>query len=152
MATMGNAGQGIVKGLFPDFLGSSESNPLAPFGLRHSNSVYDQPEIKGRGYMGVIPTSVGEPMTELSSSFEMDGQTIQHPLVVPTLTPQEIELLRMGGQPTPEIYQKAQQFALGRIQQGLSPFATPQDLQMPVSETSPTFTDPFANTIGSSIR
>ena len=152
MATMGNAGQGIVKGLFPDFLGSSESNPLAPFGLRHSNSVYDQPEIKGRGYMGVIPTSVGEPMTELSSSFEMDGQTIQHPLVVPTLTPQEIELLRMGGQPTPEIYQKAQQFALGRIQQGLSPFATPQDLQMPVSETSPTFTDPFGNTIGSSIR
>ena len=152
MATMGNAGQGIVKGLFPDFLGSSESNPLAPFGLRHSNSVYDQPEIKSRGYMGVIPTSLGEPMTELSSSFEMDGQTIQHPLVVPTLSAQEIELLRMGGQPTPEIYQKAQQFALGRIQQGLSPFATPQDLQMPVPETPPTYSDPFGNTIGSSIR
>ena len=152
MATMGNAGQGIVKGLFPDFLSSSESNPLAPFGLRHSNSVYEAPEIKGRGYMGVIPTSVGEPMTELSSSFELDGQTIQHPLVVPTLSPQEIELLRMGGQPTPEIYQKAQQFALGRIQQGLSPFATPQDLQMPVPQASPTYSDPFANTIGSSIR
>jgi hypothetical protein len=147
MATMGNAGQGIVKGLFPDFLGSSESNPLAPFGLRHSNSLFDQPEIKGRGYMGVIPTSVGEPMTELSSSFEMNGQTIQHPLVVPTLLPQEIELLRMGGEPTPEIYQKAQQFALRRIQQGLSPFATPQDLRMPSPESYPVFTDPFANTI-----
>ena len=152
MATMGNAGQGIVKGLFPDFLGSSESNPLAPFGLRYSESVFDQPQIKGRGYMGAIPTSEGMPMTELSSSFEMNGQTIQHPLIVPTLLPQEIELLRMGGEPTPEIYQKAQQFALGRIQQGLSPFATPQDLRMPVPETPPTYSDPFGNTIGSSIR
>jgi len=152
MATMGNAGQGIVKGLFPDFLGSSESNPLAPFGLRHSNSLFDQPEIKGRGYMGVMPTSVGEPMTELSSSFELNGQTIQHPLVVPTLSAQEIKLLRMGGRPTPEIYQKAQQFALRRIQQGLSPFATPQDLRMPVPQASPKYSDPFGNTIGSSIR
>ena len=152
MATMGNAAQGIVGGMFPDFLSSSASNPLAPFGLRHSNSVYDQPEIKSRGYMGVIPTSVGEPMTELSSSFEINGQTIEHPLVVPTLSDQEIELLRMGGDPTPEIYQKAQQFALGRIQQGLSPFATPQDLRMPMPESSPTYSDPFANTIGSSIR
>jgi hypothetical protein len=152
MATMGNSGQGIVKGLFPDFLGSSESNPLAPFGLRYSESVADLPQVKGRGYMGAIPTSEGMPMTELSSSFEMNGQTIQHPLIVPTLSTQEIELLRMGGEPTPEIYNKAQQFALGRIQQGLSPFATPQDLRMPVPETSPTYADPFGNTIGSSIR
>ena len=152
MATMGNAAQGIIKGIFPDFLGSSESTPLAPFGLRHSNSVYEPTEIKGRGYMGAIPTSEGMPMTELSSSFEIDGQVIQHPLIVPTLSPQEIELLRMGGEPTPDIYQKAQQFALGRIQQGLSPFATPQDLRMPVPEASPTYSDPFANTIGSSIR
>jgi hypothetical protein len=152
MATMGNAGQGIVKGLFPDFLGASEANPLAPFGLRYSESVYDQPQIKGSGYMGAIPTSEGMPMTELSSSFEMDGRVIQHPLIVPTLSAQEIELLRMGGEPTPEIYSKAQQFALGRIQQGLSPFATPQDLRMPVPETPPTYSDPFANTIGSSIR
>ena len=152
MATMGNAGQGIVKGLFPDFLGSSDMNSLAPFGLRYSESLFDQPQIKGRGYMGAIPTSEGMPMTELSSSFEMNGQTIQHPLIVPTLSAQEIELLRMGGEPTPEIYQKAQQFALGRIQQGLSPFATPQDLRMPVPETPPTYSDPFANTIGSSIR
>jgi hypothetical protein len=120
--------------------------------LRHLNSVYEAPAIKGRGYMGAIPTSEGMPMTELSSSFELDGQTIQHPLVVPTLSPQEIELLRMGGEPTPEIYNKAQQFALARIQQGLSPFATPQDLRMPVPEASPTYSDPFANTIGSSIR
>lgn len=152
MATVGNVAQGIVGGMFPDFLGSSESNPLAPFGLRYSESLQDQPQIKGRGFMGAIPTSEGMPMTELSSSFELNGQVIQHPLIVPTLSAQEIELLRMGGEPTPEIYQKAQQFALGRIQQGLSPFATPQDLRMPTPELSPTYSDPFGNTIGSSIR
>jgi len=152
MATMGNAGQGIVSGMFADYLNAPVANPLAPFGLRYSESLADQPQIKGRGYMGAIPTSMGEPMTELSSSFELDGQVIQHPFIVPTLLPQEIELLRMGREPTPEIYQKAQQFALGRIQQGLSPFATPQDLRMPVPATPPTYSDPFGNTIGSSIR
>jgi hypothetical protein len=152
MATMGNAGQGIVSGMFAEYFNAPVANPLAPFGLRYSESLADQPQIKGRGYMGAIPTSEGMPMTELSSSFELDGQVIQHPLIVPTLLPQEIELLRMGGEPTPEIYQKAQQFALGRIQQGLSPFATPQDLRMPVPATPPTYSDPFGNTIGSSIR
>jgi len=152
MATMGNSGQGIVSGMFPDYFSISEVNPLAPFGLRYSESLYDQPQIKGRGYMGAIATSEGMPMTELSSSFDFNGQTIQHPLIVPTLTSKEIEHLRMGGEPTPDIYQKSQQFALGRIQQGLSPFATPQDLRMPIPEASPTYSDPFANTIGSSIR
>lgn len=152
MATMGNAGQGIVGGMFPDYFSAPDVNPLSPYGLRYSESLADLPQIKGRGYMGAIPTSEGMPMTELSSSFEINGQTIQHPLIVPTLSAQEIELLRMGGEPTPEIYQKAQQFALGRIQQGLSPFATPQDLRMPVPETQPAYSDPFGNTIGSSIR
>ena len=147
MATIGNAGQGIVSGMFPDYFSTLDVNPLAPYGLRYSESVYDQPQIKGLGYMGAIPTSEGMKMTELSSSFEFDGQTIQHPLIVPTLSVQEIELLRMGGEPTPEIYNKAQQFALGRIQQGLSPFATPQDLRMPVPVASPTYSDPFGNTI-----
>ena len=152
MADQMNQGQGIVKGIFPDFLGSPDMNPLAPFGLRYSESLSDQPQIKGRGFMGVIATSEGMPMTELSSSFELDGQVIQHPLIVPTLTAQELQHLQMGGEPTLDIYSKAQQFALGRLRQGLSPFATPQDLRMPMPESSPTFTDPFGNTIGSSIR
>jgi hypothetical protein len=152
MATMGNDGQGIVSGMFPDYFSAPEVNPLAPFGLRYSESLSDQPQIKGRGYLGVIPTSEGMPMTELSSSFDMNGKTIQHPLIVPSLTAQEVEHLRMGGEPTPEIYGKAQQFALDRIRQGLSPFATPQDLRMPIRQELPLYTDPFENTIGLSIR
>jgi hypothetical protein len=152
MATMGNQGQGIVGGMFPDYFSAPDVNPLAPYGLRYSESVADQPQIKGRGFLGAIPTSEGMPMTELSSSFELDGQVIQHPLIVPTLTAQELQLLQMGGEPTPEIYTKAQQFALDRIRQGMSPFATPQDLRMPMPESSPVYADPFGSTIGTSIR
>ena len=152
MATMVNQGQGIVGGMFPDYFSAPDVNPLAPYGLRYSESVADQPQIKGRGYLGAIPTTEGMPMTELSSSFELDGQVIQHPLIVPTLTAQELQLLQMGGEPTPEIYTKAQQFALDRIRQGMSPFATPQDLRMPMPESSPVYADPFGSTIGTSIR
>jgi hypothetical protein len=152
MATMGNSGQGIVSGMFPDYFSVTEVNPLAPYGLRYSESLADQPQIKGRGYMGAIPTSEGMPMTELSSSFDFNGQTIQHPLIVPTLSAEEIKLLRMGGEPTPEIYNKSQQFALDRLRQGLSPFATPQDLRISPPKSTPMYTDPFGNTIGTSIR
>ena len=138
--------------MFPDYFSAPDVNPLAPYGLRYSESVADQPQIKGRGFLGAIPTSEGMPMTELSSSFELDGQVIQHPLIVPTLTAQELQLLQMGGEPTPEIYTKAQQFALDRIRQGMSPFATPQDLRMPMPESSPVYADPFGSTIGTSIR
>ncbi len=138
--------------MFPDYFSAPDVNPLAPYGLRYSESVADQPQIKGRGYLGAIPTTEGMPMTELSSSFELDGQVIQHPLIVPTLTAQELQLLQMGGEPTPEIYTKAQQFALDRIRQGMSPFATPQDLRMPMPESSPVYADPFGSTIGTSIR
>jgi hypothetical protein len=35
----------------------------------------------------------------------------------------------MGGEPTPEIYKKAQDYAQQRIGAGQSPFATPQELR-----------------------
>jgi len=142
----------IVKGLFGDYLGISSYGNLAPYGFRYSESLKDNIQAKGKGFFGPIPTSEGGTMTELSSSFEVNGQTIQYPLIVPTLTAQEIDILSRGGEPTPEIYDKAERFALYRIQQGLSPFATPQDLRMPAPQTSPMYSDPFGNTIGSSIR
>ena len=142
----------IVKGLFGDYLGISSYGNLAPYGFRNFESVKDEPQAKGKGFFGPIPTVQGDPMTELSSAFDVNGRTIQYPLIVPTLTAQEIDILSRGGEPTPEIYDKAERFALYRIQQGLSPFATPQDLRMPAPQTSPMYSDPFSNTIGSSIR
>lgn len=116
---------------------------------------------KGKGYFGAIPTKDGSMMTEYSSAFDIDGKTISYPLIVPTLTADELNLLRITGETTPEIEKKAQQFAMERLAQGKSPFASPQELRYPLPEgfnpkifnlpvdsmpTSPMYKDPFTDT------
>ena len=91
-----------------------------------------QGTLKGKGYFGEIPVNQGGAMTEFSSAFEQDGKLVSHPLLVPTLNKQEIDLLKMGLEPTPEIYKKAQDYAQQRISAGQSPFASPQELRYPV--------------------
>jgi hypothetical protein len=91
-----------------------------------------QGTLKGKGYFGEIPVNQGGAMTEFSSAYEQDGKLVSHPLLVPTLNKQEIDLLRMGLEPTPEIYKKAQDYAQKRIGAGQSPFATPQELRYPM--------------------
>jgi hypothetical protein len=91
-----------------------------------------QGTLKGKGYFGEIPVNQGGAMTEFSSAYEQDGKMVSHPLLVPTLNKQEIDLLRMGLEPTPEIYKKAQDYAQKRIGSGQSPFASPQELRYPV--------------------
>ena len=109
--------------------------------------------LKRLGYFGKIPTESGGFMTELSSAFELGDKTISFPLIVPTLDANEIKLLQSGQEPTDSIYKKAQEWAMLRIQKGQSPFATPEDIRYPLPETYQSmYADPFANTIGSSIR
>ena len=91
-----------------------------------------QGTLKGKGYFGEIPVNQGGAMTEFSSAFEQDGKMVSHPLLVPTLNKQEIDLLKMGIEPTPEIYKKAQDYAQQRISAGQSPFASPQELRYPM--------------------
>ena len=91
-----------------------------------------QSTLKGKGYFGEIPVNQGGAMTEFSSAYEQDGRMVSHPLLVPTLTKQEIDLLGMGLEPTPEIYRKAQDYAQKRISAGQSPFASPQELRYPM--------------------
>ena len=88
--------------------------------------------LKGKGFFGEIPVNQGGAMTEFSSAYKQDGKLVSHPLLVPTLNKQEIDLLRMGIEPTPEIYKKAQDYAQQRIAAGQSPFATPQELRYPM--------------------
>jgi hypothetical protein len=57
--------------------------------------------LKGKGFFGEIPVNQGGAMTEFSSAFEQDGKMVSHPLLVPTLNKQEIDLLKMGLEPTP---------------------------------------------------
>ena len=100
---------------------------LAPFGLRYSGE-----GAKGLGYFGALANPAGGVSTELSSEFEHNGQTIEHPLLVPTLTRDEIGHLLGGGEPTQAIYDKARAFALQRIGNGFNPFAGPTDLRYPL--------------------
>jgi hypothetical protein len=107
---------------------------LAPYGMRNLETGQDitQGTVKGKGYFGEVPANRGGAMTELSSAYGQDGNLVSHPLIVPTLTKQEIDLLGMGIEPTPEIYKKAQDYAQQRIGAGQSPFATPQELRYPM--------------------
>ena len=107
---------------------------LAPYGMRHLESGQDITEgtVKGKGYFGEVPANQGGAMTELSSAYDQDGKLVSHPLIVPTLNKQEVDLLKMGLKPTPEIYKKAQDYAQQRIAAGQSPFASPQELRYPV--------------------
>lgn len=108
------------------------SQGLAPYGTRFAEEL-GTPTAKGKGYFGAIPDSEGRAMTELSSAYEQDGKLVQYPLVVPTLTKQELDLLKLNN-PNDTIYQKAEDWAKSRLGQGQSPFATPQDVRFPVPQ------------------
>jgi hypothetical protein len=156
--------QSSIIGLFSDLvnlnpqnniLGLQANRPnqgIAPYGIRYREDLSTPTSIKGKGYMGEIPNSQGMPMTELSSAFNFNGKTVQYPLIVPTLSQEELQLLQSGGNPTEDIYNKAETWAKSRLEKGLSPFATPQDVRFPIPASAPTYIDPFGNTIGESIR
>ena len=107
---------------------------LAPARYLEEGQDISQGTVKRKGYFGEIPTNTDSMMTEFSSAFEVGGKTVQYPLVVPTLTADELNLLRLTGEATPEIQKKAQQFALDRLSRGLDPFATTQELRYPLPE------------------
>lgn len=96
---------------------------LAPFGLRH-----DGGGAKGMGYMGRIPALEGDVATEISSENSQGA----YPLLVPTLTRAQVGLLASGGAPDDDIYNAAESYAQMRRQRGLSPFASPAELRVPV--------------------
>jgi hypothetical protein len=98
------------------------SQGLAPYGLRHSGE-----GVKGKGYFGLLANPNGGMSTEVSSEDEKG----EFPLLAPTLTKQEIDLVLSGAEPTDEIYKKAMQWADFRRSQGLSPFASPTELRIP---------------------
>ena len=63
-------------------------------------------------------------MSEKSIGVEIDGKETLIPTIVPTLTDNEIRFLKSGGDvlKNDAIIRKAVDHAVGRIEQGLSPF------------------------------
>jgi hypothetical protein len=107
-----------------DFIGS-----LPFYGARYAESAGDPLEMKGKGYFGLLPTAEGQVATEISST---DEQGRHYPLLVPTLTQAEIQHLLQGNQPTNNIYDKAEMWAESRRKMGLSPFAAPNEMRVPM--------------------
>jgi hypothetical protein len=101
---------GIVNDVLEEQRGS--------YGLRPDGSK------KGKGWLGPqkMTNGSGYDMSEFSVGFDFDGQQMDVPTLVPTLTSEELSHLLGGGQPTQEIMNKAYEHAVMRIRQGLSPF------------------------------
>jgi hypothetical protein len=95
---------------------------FAPHGIRHSGE-----GLKGKGYFGKLPNKAGGHSTEISTEDESG----EYPLIVPTLTAQELDALLANEEPTEEVYSKARSWADTRRQRGQSPFAAPTELRMP---------------------
>jgi hypothetical protein len=79
---------------------------------------------KGSGWLGELQMKdgSGRVMTEFSVGFEVNGEEIEMPVVVPTLDKEEIQYLLEGGEPTEAMYDKAFEHGMKRIKEGKSPF------------------------------
>jgi hypothetical protein len=101
---------------------------LQSYGARYAESPSEPLSMKGKGYFGLLPSSEGF-STEISAT---DDQGVSFPLLVPTLSKQEIQYLLQGNNPTDDIYNKAEMWANYRRSMGLDPFATPTELRVPM--------------------
>lgn len=113
-----------MNGLLHDMI----QQGIASYGARYAENPSEPLSMKGKGYFGLLPSSEGV-STEISAT---NDQGMSFPLLVPTLTQQEVNYLLQGGQPTEDIYNKAMMFAQSRQASGQSPFAEPTELRMPV--------------------
>ena len=82
---------------------------------------------KGSGWLGVFELPNGTIVSEYSISVELDGQEIEIPTLVPTLTLEErvlvLQSAQDGSKLTQAIYGKAVRHAMSQISNGNSPFA-----------------------------
>ena len=104
-------------------------NGLSPFGIRHSGE-----GVKGKGFFGPLPAL--QDGYSLLPSFATEVSTEdgsgEYPLMVPTLSADELDLLLRGGEPTDAIYDKAYEHSRLRKEKGLSPFAGNGDTVYPM--------------------
>ena len=89
------------------------------YGTRHGGGP------KGVGWLGILERPDGGQMTEYTIGMPINGQEMEIPSIVPTLTQQEVDsLLNMqeGDKMPQEIMRKAREHAIMRLNQGYSPF------------------------------
>ena len=102
---------------------------LGQYGLRNSMGPHDSP-MKGNGWLGPLLRKDGGMSTEISAGFNINGQEMDIPLMVPTLNTQEIQWLLNTSPDAPDYFQrmpstipdKAIAHALERLRTNQSPF------------------------------
>ena len=91
---------------------------------------------KGKGYFGELKRPDGSISTEISMGVGIDGKEVEIPLIVPSLSKEELDYLlktpikskRFFDDMPPAIIQKAMEHATMRIDQNKSPFAGPGEI------------------------
>ena len=104
---------------------------MADYGTREDGTP------KGVGYFGELKRPDGSISTELSAGFNFDGKETLAPLLVPTLTREEVNLLLSGSKPTDVIYNKAANHALERMKTGKSVWSLPNEIYQLPQEQQP---------------
>ena len=82
---------------------------------------------KYTGWKGIHINKEGKEVTEHSMGFGMDGKEVEVPMIVPSTTKQELDIILNKGKVTPAMIKKATDHAKMRIKQGKSPFKNPED-------------------------
>ena len=101
-------------------------NDSSTFGLRLNGTP------KGYGFFGMLPSQdpsqhPGTYSSELSYNTDVQGRNLLYPILVPTLTREEIDHILSGKEPTDAMHDKAIDHALMRIKNWQSPFAEPHE-------------------------
>ena len=110
-------------------LGDIIQHGIKSYGARYEESPSEPLSMKGKGYFGLLSNSNNGFSTEISAT---DDKGFSFPLLVPTLTEQEVNHLLSGGNPTEDIYKKAMLWADSRTEKNQGPFASPTELRMPI--------------------
>ena len=94
---------------------------VAPYGLREGSGMP-----KGLGFLGPIMGREG-----VSTELSAEDESGEYPLMVPTLTKKELDLLLSGNKVPDALYDKARMWADSRRKMGMNPFATPSEIRIP---------------------
>lgn len=80
---------------------------------------------KGYGHLGMLPMRDGSVMTEQTIGVDFGKGEEYIPLIVPTLSDEEIKLLMGGEKPTRDMVRKASDYVWERRAQGLFDYSDP---------------------------
>lgn len=113
---------GLIENQMPFPVQQGAEQDTGPYGLRPDGTK------KSTGFFGELKRPDGDISTELSIGIDFGKGEMEIPMLVPNLSKTEINHLLSGGEPTPSIIDKAVAHARMRLDNGLSPFAGPDEV------------------------